>query len=586
MTHTGYTSASTERARKQTRIRRALLALLVLALMLTLAGCSLLKDRSATALTIEDAAQIDLEDLVKYEALQELDVRKAIITLEDYLALQSTLPACRILWSVPILDQRYDNQVTQLTLTADTDAAALDLLRYFPNLTTVDARSCACYDALMSKSLERQDIMFAWQVEIGGVTLQNTDTALDLSGETLDAEALMRNIYFLPALTTVDITDTNIGAQDGAALEARYPNIQFLRTIDLFGVQVNTDATTLDLTAAAITDETQLIDALLSLKKLTSCDLTGQTLSFATMDAVKGRYPLVAFQFSFELFGQQLTPETTEINLQGQAFSSVDEVATGLVHLPNLTWCDLSGTGLANEQMLQLQAQFPAVKFVWQVQVGAWLLRTDIEAFTTQNRKEFPNDAAVYTETGSNKLTDADLAGLIYCTDLVYLDLYGSQITDLSFVKQMPKLRLLCVANNHITDITALFALTELEFLEIYMNPISDFSPIAGLMKLTSLNIARTALSDVTALSGMKQLKMLWLMNNKITKDDLAKLSADLPACTITSRGSSALSGDWHKIELYHTFEILTGLAEPDPTPTPEPSATAEQTPTPAVPAG
>lgn len=475
------------------------------------------------------------------------------------------------------MDQRFDNQVTQLALPASTDAAALDLLRYFPNLTTIDALSCTCYDALMSKSLERQDITFTWQVQIGDVTLLNTDTTLDLSGKTLDAQALMQNIYYLPALTSVDITDTNIGAEDGAALEARYPNITFLRTIDLFGVQVNTDVSELDLTNASTMDDTKLVDALASLKNLASCDLTGQTVSFETMDALKERYPLVKFTFSFQLFGQQLTPETTELNLQGQTFTSPDEVAAGLSHMPGLTLCDMCGTGLTNEQMVQLQTQFPAVKFVWYVQVGAWQLRTDIEAFTTQNREEFPNNAATFTKEGNTKLTDEDVAGLMYCTDLVYLDLSGNKLTDISFVKSMPKLRLLCFGGNKVTDISVLAGLTELEYLEIYSNPIADQSPLAGLTKLTHLNAARTGITDITMLSGMKQLKLLYILgNNKISRDLVAKLGEALPDCVIVSRGSNPIAGDWHKAELYHTFEVATGLAEPDVTPTPEPSASAD----------
>lgn len=585
MTHSVYTSASTERAQTKNRIRRALSALLLLALMLALAGCGLFKDRSATSLTIDDAALIDAEDLVKYENLQELDIRNAVITVEEYLSLQNALPSCSIHWSVPILDQRYDNQVTQLALPASTDAAALELLRYFPNLTTVDAMSCTCYDALMSKSLERQDIAFTWQVQVGDVTLLNTDTSLDLSGKTLDAEALMQNLYYLPALTAVDITNTNIGAEDGAALEARYPNISFLRTIDLFGVQVNTDATELDLTKASITDDTQLVDALSSLKNLTSCDLTGQTVSFETMDALKERYPLVTFTFSFVLFGQQFTPETTEINLQGQTFTSAEEIAAGLTHMPNLTLCDMCGTGLTNEQMAQLQTQFPAVKFIWYVQVGAWQLRTDIEAFTTQNREAFPDNAATFGKEGNTKLTDEDTAGLAYCTDLVYLDLSVNELTDLSFVKNMTKLRLLCVGKNDIKDISALAGLTELEYLELYTNPIADQAPLAGLTKLTHLNVARTGITDITMLSGMKQLKMLYILgNNKISRDLVAKLAEALPDCTIVSRGSNPIAGDWHKADLYHTFEVATGLVEPDPTPTPEPSASVDPsaTPTPA----
>lgn len=576
MIHSAYTSASTERAHTNKRLLRALAALLILVLLLALAGCDLLKDRSATALVIEDAAEVDVEDLVKYEDLQELDVRKADISVEQYRSLMSALPNCRILWSVPIQDQRFDNQVTQLTLPANTDAAALDLLGYFPNLKTVDALSCTCYDALMSKSLERKDISFTWQVEIGGVTLRNTDTTLDLSGQTLDPETLAQSLYFLPALNSVDLTNTNIGAEDGAALEARYPSISFLRTIDLFGVQVNTDATEVDLAKAKITDEAALLDALAPLKNLTSCNLVGQTISFESMDALKGRYPLVAFAFSFDLFGQQLTPETTEVNLQGQTFTSVEEVAAGLSHMPALTLCDLCGTGLTNEQMVQLQTQFPAVKFVWFVQIGAWQVRTDIVAFSTQNRKEFPNQAATFTKDGNTKLTNEDVAGLLYCTDLVYLDLTGNKLSDLSFVKNLTKLRLLCVGNNKIADITALSSLTELEFLEVYSNPIVDYKPIAGLAKLTHLNCTRTGITDITIFSGMKQLKMLWLMNNKITKEDLAKLTEALPECTITSHGTNPLSADWHNAELYHTFEILSGLVAPDPTPTPEPSITPD----------
>jgi Leucine-rich repeat (LRR) protein len=563
-----------------------LAALLMLALALSFAGCDLLKDRSATALTIEDATKIDVEDLLKYEDLQQLDLRAADVTVEQFQQVQTALPNCTILWSVPIGGQRFDNQVTQLALPAETDAAALELLRYFPNLTTVDARNCTCYDALMSKSLERKDITFAWQVQIGDMTVSNTDTTIDLSGKTLEAETLMKDLYYLPSLVSVDITDTNISSEDGAALEARYPNISFLRTVDLFGVKVNTDVTALDLTQATITDDTQLADALASLKKLTSCDLTGQTISFETMDALKDRFPLVTFAFSFELFGQQLTPETTELNLQGQTFTSAEEVAAGLSHLPALTLCDLCGTGLTNEQMVQLQTQFPAVKFVWFVQIGAWQVRTDIVAFTTQNRKEFPNNAATYIKVGNTKLTDEDAAGLQYCTDLVYLDLSNNKLTDISFVKNLLKLRLFSIGINKVTDISALSSLTELEFLEIYTNPIVDYTPLTGLTKLTHLNCARTALADITPLAGMKQLKMLWMMNNKlIDKDALAKLIEALPECTIYTKGTNPLSADWHTAALYHEFEIASGLIPPDPSPTPEPSATPDPsaTPTPAA---
>ncbi|MPM71771.1 hypothetical protein SDC9_118742 [bioreactor metagenome] len=431
----------------------------------------------------------------------------------------------------------------------------------------------------MSKSLELSDVSFLWQVTIGGQTLLNTDTALDLSGKTVSGDELMAAIGYLPGLTNVNLTGTGLTDEEGTALEARYPNIAFLRTLDLYGVEVSTDATELDLSTASITDDTQLVDKLAPLKKLASCNLTGQTISFETMDALKERFPLVAFSFSFELFGQTLTPETTELNLQGQTFTAPDEVSEGLKHLPNLTKCDMCGTGLTSEQMIQLQAEFPAVKFVWYVQIGAWQVRTDIESFSTENRKTFPNGAGTYiASAGNSELVDADLTAFQYCNDLVYLDLDGNKITDLSFLKNLPKLRLLSLGNNKITDISAISSLTDLEFLEIFINYITDLNPLVGLPKLTSLNCSRIAVADITPLLGMKQLKKLWVMNNKLDKETVAKLTEALPDCTIASRGTKATAGGWREEDIYYEFAVKAGLIEPTPAPeaTPEPSVSPD----------
>jgi Leucine-rich repeat (LRR) protein len=582
MTYSDYSSETSKRAYRITvsALRRALAAVLLLALIFPLSGCGLFKDRSLTELTIGDAAQIDIKDLLKYENLQLLDVRGAQIAPEDYLALQDALPNCRIYWSVPIAGQRFDSQLTQFALPAETDGGALELLKYFPNLTSVDARACSCYDALMSKSIEMKHVSFAWQLEIGDVTAGNADAALDLSGKTLDADALVKDLYYLPALAGVDLTDTNLSEEQGAALEERYPNIVFLRTLNIFGVKADTDATALDLTQADITDDTRLPDLLAPLKKLERCDLTGRTVSFETMAALKERYPLIAFSFTFDLFGQTLTPETTDLNLQGQTFADMEEVSEGLKHLPNLASCDLSGTGLTDEQMTQLQAAFPGVKFVWLVRVGAWQVRTDIEAFSTENRKSFPDGAGFYDGAGNAQLTDADTAAFRYCTDLVYLDLDGNRIIDLSFLQYLPKLRLLSLANNKVKDISAVASLSELEFLEIFINYIAELNPLMGLAKLTSLNCSRTAVTDIAPLMGMKQLRMLWIMNNKLEKEDLEKLAAALPDCKIVSRGSNAKAGGWRESDLYYEFEVKAGLALPTPSPepmaTPEPLATPE----------
>ena len=92
MIHSDSTSAQTKRAQSPVRIRRAVVALLILVLTLALSGCGLFKDRTLTAVTIDDAAKIDINDLLKYEDLQQLDVRNAEITADVFDSLQSALP--------------------------------------------------------------------------------------------------------------------------------------------------------------------------------------------------------------------------------------------------------------------------------------------------------------------------------------------------------------------------------------------------------------------------------------------------------------------------------------------------------------
>lgn len=561
MTNTAYSSASARRAEKSPMRKRALCALLVLALALALSGCGLFKDRSATELKISEAEKIDADDLVKYENLALLDIRDAVIEPSVYQELQAALPNCQILWTVPIGSQRFDSQLTNLTLPLDTDAEMLELLRFFPKLKFVDARACDCYDALLSKRIELGAVSFVWQVQIANVTALSTDTALDLSGKTVGGgEALLTALTRLPALTQVDMTDTDVSEAEAEALMARFPNIAFVSTVDVFGVKADTDATALDLTQAKITNDAALVDELSLLTDLTSVNLTGQTVSFETMASLKERYPFIEFSFTFDLFGQRLTPETTELDLSGLTFTTVEEVGEGLRHLPALTGCNLCGSGLTNEQMLELKAAFPNVKFVWLVDIGAWRVRTDIEAFSSANRKSFPNGAGEYTGDGRTQLTDEETAMFQYCPDLVYLDLGHNRITDVSFVQYLPKLRVLMLPGNRITNIAPLSALAELEYLEIFMNYIENLQPLSGLSKLTYLNAARTSITDVSPLFTMKQLKMLWIMNNRIENEDLEKLTAALPDCEISSRGAHSTANGWWDTELYIEFQEKFGL--------------------------
>jgi len=329
----------------------------------------------------------------------------------------------------------------------------------------------------------------------------------------------------------------------------------------VFGERVPAVTQTLDLSGKTI-DLSALPQVFAQLPQLTSVNLTDQQLSFEQIDSLTSAFPQIAFLFSFELFSQRVTSETTELDLDGFALYSPDEIAAKLKYLPKLSYCDLSYCGLSNEQMEHLIAQFPSIKFVWMIRIGAWEVRTDITAFSKGNRDKFPNDMGWFTDEGKTNFYNEDIEALKYCKDLVYLDLgHGNRISDVSVISQLKKLRVLIVSMNKIKDVSPLTELKELECLEIYQNPIEDISFVTQLPKLKYLNCSATLFEDITPLLSLKNLEMLWFVNvRNTTKEQRQQLADALPNCNICFSANSSGEGGWTGNPLYIEYQSAFGL--------------------------
>ena len=137
-----------------------------------------------------------------------------------------------------------------------------------------------------------------------------------------------------------------------------------------------------------------------------------------------------------------------------------------------------------------------------------------------------PSEMATLTRLGAPEAGISDLTGLEYATNLTYLDLWKSSVSDISPVAGLTKLTHLgFAANNAISDVSALVGLTNLTALWVNGNSISDISPLAGLTKLTRLGLSSNSISDISALAGLTNLTLLKLDNNSIS--DLSPLVAN-----------------------------------------------------------
>ena len=214
------------------------------------------------------------------------------------------------------------------------------------------------------------------------------------------------------------------------------------------------------------------------------------------------------------------------------------ELEAFLDQLPNLERVDMFASPVWKKQIEELTDRYPNVTFGWTIRIAEHTVRTDATAFSTLHNNR------------SAEHSSADFSVLKYCRDLLALDIGHNQVDDLSFLYDLPQLKVLIVACNHVTDITPIGSLKELEYLEVFKNRVTDLTPLAQLTHLVDLNICFNRVSDWSPLYGLTGLERLWLYNSNNYSDNspvpaeaVRKLKEALPDTHIDSTSYSTLGG-------------------------------------------
>jgi len=117
----------------------------------------------------------------------------------------------------------------------------------------------------------------------------------------------------------------------------------------------------------------------------------------------------------------------------------------------------------------------------------------------------------------------ADLTGLEYAVNAVYLSFYNNNVSSAAPLAGLTSLRSLSLSMNPVTDLAPLAGLTNLTSLYLYLCGAADITPLAGLVNLNDLNLDSNGVTDLAALSGMTALAYLYVNDNALTS--LAPLS-------------------------------------------------------------
>jgi len=277
-----------------------------------------------------------------------------------------------------------------------------------------------------------------------------------------------------------------------------------------------------------------------------NCDLRPAVIPAEDLIAAHALAPETDIFCRTEFAGVTIDTGAVELDLNEVFIADADGLARLLACFPCLSRVEMCNCGLTNEEMAALGRKLPDVRFVWEIRVGKWRMRTDITAFSTLNTLD------------ARRYYSHDFAALRYCTDLRALDLGHNEISDISWLESLTELRILILADNDISDLTPLAKLTKLEYAELFINRISDLSPLSGLENLMDLNICYCRVNDLTPLHGLTRLERFWCSHNKIAEGGVEALQKALPDCHIDTTSYQSTGNGWRVHQRYYVlYEIF-----------------------------
>lgn len=497
--------------------------------------------RDAQTLDISGKKMGSPEAFLELPNLHQLDARDTQMTVAQYEWLTEQLPHCRILWDIPIGDTYYSQDTTALSVQSLTDAD-IYALQYLEALTDIDTGTWQDHARILTLQDTYPDCAVHYRVELGG-ELWDCD-AVSLAVSDGDAEELMQELGLFPNLESVLLTGNVPGVAELKDLQQQYPEVFFLWKMNLLGRNLETDMTYLDLSGAALTDTAELEQLLPVFPKLKIVRLEDSGLQEAQCIALAKQFPEIQFVFAVTIGDHVLQTDATEIDISNTPLESTAEVESLLPCFRDLQKVVMCQCGIPSEEMDALNKRHENIRFVWSVELAGKEFRTDAVHFT-------PNRWGL-------KCTDENIYDLRYCTDMVCVDVgHAFRLTNCDWVRYMPDLKYLILAETGISDLSPLKDHKNLIYLELFLSKVKDYSPLATCKALEDLNLCYTQ-GDYKPIAEMTWLKRLWWSGSWKARTKLPDLMPDSVYMEFLSMSSTGRG--WREGQNYYDMRDFIGM--------------------------
>ena len=372
-------------------------------------------------------------------------------------------------------------------------------------------------------------------------------TAVLSEGET-------EKLDLLPSLRRADLSGSE-NVREIAAWAAMHPGVEVIWTVRLpNGAVLDSRTETVDLSGCAGEELADMAEPLSLLPALKRIELGAERagMDWDSLAAFRAALPTVPFSYRFSLYNTDCDLGNTAISLYHVPVDDDGVLLEQVMDLmPQLESVDLDGCDLPMWRCEEIHLLHPGVKVVFRVWFGEnYSVRTDTEMILASR------------PSVGGELRPDNIEGLSYCHDVKYLDVgHNTQLTDLSFVAEMPKLEVAILAMCNWSDASPLSHCPELEYIEMQTTLCTDLSPLSGLTKLRHLNVCnigadveewpRPSLTDITPLYSLTGLERLWIGGyNEVPPEQIEEMHRRAPKCEINDTVGDPHGGPWRCIDM------------------------------------
>lgn len=379
------------------------------------------------------------------------------------------------------------------------------------------------YDSLQ-KLLPACEIL--WDVPFQGTVYPSNTESITVDSLT---EADLAQLDYFPDLKTLDASHCH----DYDRLEALKERRSDLRiTYQVLGYPLDTTVLTFTDTAPR-----ELLENLDHLPQLTQVHLIQPQMAPEELLALADHYPQIAFTWEKDVLGTTFRENVTELDFSGTALENTAQLEALMGYFPHLEKLILCDCGLENETLADYRERVrEQYKVVWSIRIQTLTIRTDETTF-------MPVKHDIH-------VTDMHLKELKYCEDMICIDVGHMGVTDIDWVRYMPHMQYLTLADTDVANIEALSGLKELVYLELFKTQVSDYSPLLGCTALEDVNLAFTH-GDASVFAEMPWLKNLWINQCGVDAETRKLLEESLPDTHIEFDSGWHLGGSWRGVRNY-----------------------------------